>query len=72
MLQFFFEIIVAVLAVYGGYTALHELSALICQWIGGVDPQECAQIPSEQEDTHRGEQRTNPEQGGSDHPGGNN
>lgn len=34
MLQFFFEIIVAVLAVYGGYTALHELGALIGKWIG--------------------------------------
>ena len=34
MLRFFFEIIVAVLAVYGGYTALHDLAALISLWIG--------------------------------------
>ncbi len=26
------EIIVAVLAVYGGYTALHELAALLQKW----------------------------------------
>lgn len=33
MLQFVFEIIVAVLAVYGGYTALHELARLIEKWL---------------------------------------
>ena len=33
MLQFFLEIIIAVLAVYGAYTALHEIGALICKWI---------------------------------------
>ncbi len=33
MLQVFLEIFIAVLAVYGGYTALHELGDLICRLI---------------------------------------
>jgi hypothetical protein len=45
MLQFFFEIIVAVLAVYGGYTALQELAALICKWIGA--PAYSAELPQD-------------------------
>ncbi|MBQ7355015.1 MAG: hypothetical protein IJW62_05805 [Clostridia bacterium] len=65
MLQFFFEIIVAVLAVYGGYTALHELAALLCKWIGaprytvGADAEQ-----SGKEDSEDGRTK------GSDHAGG--
>ena len=46
MLQFFFQIIVAVLAVYGGYTALHELATLVCKWIGA--PQHESQDKTDQ------------------------
>ena len=46
MLQFFFEMIVAVLAVYGGYAALHELSALICKWIGA--PEYTEELPQDE------------------------
>ena len=46
MLQFFFEIIVAVLAVYGGYTALHELWALICKWIEAPHHTQCEEMPN--------------------------
>lgn len=37
MLQFFIEMMIAILAVYGGYTALHDLAALICKWIGAPE-----------------------------------
>lgn len=31
-MRYLLEIIIAVLAVYGGYTALHELTALLKKW----------------------------------------
>lgn len=66
MLQFFLEIIIAVLAVYGAYTALHEIGALICKWIdapryGGADDES----NKEKEDSDDGRDQ------GSDHSGGN-
>ena len=63
MLQFFFEIIVAVLAVYGGYTALHELSAFLCKWIGAPDAQSKGEEPKGKEDSEDGGS------GGSDYAG---
>lgn len=65
MLQFFLEMIIAVLAVYGAYTALHEMGALICKWIdaprnkGGSD-----RSHQGKEDSEDGRKQ------GSDHPGG--
>ncbi len=65
MLQFFFEIIVAVLAVYGAYTALHELAALLCKWIGAPrDVSADGETEKGKEDSEDG--RTT----GSDHAGG--
>ena len=51
MLQFFLEIIIAVLAVYGGYTALHELAALLCKWIGapGYDSNQQPTTPGKED-----------------------
>lgn len=34
MLQFFLELIIAILAVYGAYAALHQLAALLDKLIG--------------------------------------
>ncbi|MBQ8288238.1 MAG: hypothetical protein IJX76_05640 [Clostridia bacterium] len=65
MLQFFFEIIVAVLAVYGGYTALHELAALVCKWIGAPRyTLEDSEPRNRKEDSEDGRDE------GSDHAGG--
>ena len=66
MLQFFLEMIIAVLAVYGAYTALHDMGALICKWIdaphksGESDP-----TPQRKEDSEDGREQ------GPDYPGGN-
>ncbi|MBQ8382704.1 MAG: hypothetical protein IJX47_05815 [Clostridia bacterium] len=65
MLQFFFEITVAVLAVYGGYTALHELVALICKWIGA--PRYTSEINGSEK---RKEDSDDGRDEGSDHAGG--
>lgn len=68
MLQFFFEIVVAVLAVYGGYTALHELVRLIEKLLGASPySREDApnEIPTRKEDSHARGDNT-----GSDHSGG--
>ncbi len=64
MLQVFYEMIVAVLAVYGGYTALHELGALICKWIDSP-----RQNASEKERSNGKEDSPNGGTEGSDHAG---
>ena len=68
MLQFFLELTIALLAVYGAYTALHEIVALLEKLVGSKPSAEQMDPMNEigKEDSH-GESGTT---GRDDHSGG--
>ena len=70
MLQFFLELIIALLAVYGAYSALHEIVALLEKIVGLRSPDRKREnlIEPRKEDSHDREG----ESGRTDHIGRDN
>ena len=68
MLQFFLELTIALLAVYGAYTALHEIVALLEKLVRSKPSSENMDPLNEnrKEDSHGDSGKT----GRDDHPGG--